>query len=72
MTKDVPPYAIVAGVPARIVKWRFPETIAERLQALAWWDWDHGSLRAALEDFRRTARGSFLEKYERQAVSAAE
>ncbi|WP_332117807.1 chloramphenicol acetyltransferase [Azorhizobium caulinodans] len=72
VTKDVPPYAIVAGVPARIVKWRFPETIAERLQALAWWDWDHGSLRAALEDFRALPVEGFLEKYERQAVSAAE
>lgn len=61
--KDVPAYAIVAGVPARIVKWRFPPEIAERLQALAWWDWSHDKLRAALPDFRALPIEAFLEKH---------
>ncbi len=40
VVKDVPPYAIVAGNPAKVVKMRFdPETI-DRLQNIAWWDWD--------------------------------
>jgi phosphonate metabolism protein (transferase hexapeptide repeat family) len=64
VSKDVPPYAIVAGVPGRIVKWRFPEDIAARLQALAWWDWPHAALRAALEDFRSLSIEAFLERYE--------
>ncbi|GGF78100.1 acetyltransferase [Azorhizobium oxalatiphilum] len=64
VTKDVPPYAIVAGVPAKIVKWRFPEAIAGRLQALAWWDWEHQALRAALDDFRNLPIEGFLERYE--------
>jgi len=39
VTRDVPPYAIVAGNPGRVVKYRFDEeTIAEML-AIAWWDW---------------------------------
>lgn len=38
VTKDVPPYAIVAGNPARVVKMRFEERIVERLLALSWWD----------------------------------
>lgn len=63
VTKDVPPYAIVAGVPARVVKWRFPSAIADRLQALAWWDWSHAALRAALGDFRTLPIEAFLEKY---------
>ncbi|MFG1208183.1 chloramphenicol acetyltransferase [Xanthobacter flavus] len=63
-SKDVPAYAIVAGVPARIVKWRFPEDIAARLQALGWWDWTHAQLRAALPDFRSLPIEAFLEKYE--------
>lgn len=63
VAKDVPPYAIVAGVPARIVKWRFPEDIAARLQALAWWDWTHDQLHAALPDFRSLAIEAFLEKH---------
>lgn len=39
VTKSVPPYAIVAGVPARILKYRFDESVRERLLALRWWDW---------------------------------
>lgn len=38
--KDVPPYAIVAGNPAKIVKLRFDESIIERLLNIAWWNWD--------------------------------
>ena len=41
VTKDVAPYAIVAGNPARLIRPRFPETTATRLRALAWWDWPH-------------------------------
>ncbi|MFG1391876.1 LbetaH domain-containing protein [Xanthobacter agilis] len=63
VSKDVPAYAIVAGVPARLVKWRFPPDIAERLQALAWWDWSHEALRAALADFRALSVEAFLEKH---------
>jgi phosphonate metabolism protein (transferase hexapeptide repeat family) len=62
-TRDVPPYAIVAGVPARVVKARQPPNIAERLMALEWWDWDHARLRAALPDFRALSAEAFLEKY---------
>lgn len=64
VTKDVPPYAIVAGLPAKIVRPRFPADIAERLQRLAWWDWSHHALRGALDDFRKLAVDDFLERYE--------
>lgn len=37
VTHDVPPYAIVAGNPARVLRMRFPEAIAERLLATQWW-----------------------------------
>jgi len=63
VTKDVAPYAIVAGVPARLVRWRFPPEIGERLSGLGWWHWDHDRLRAALEDFRGLAIEAFLEKH---------
>lgn len=39
VTRDVPPYAIVAGNPATLVRMRVPPEEVERLQALAWWDW---------------------------------
>ena len=63
VTKDVPDYAIVAGVPANFLKWRHPERIAARLTALAWWDWDHERLRLALDDFRQLPVEAFLEKH---------
>jgi phosphonate metabolism protein (transferase hexapeptide repeat family) len=63
VTKDVPAYVIVAGVPARVVKRRFPADIAQRLEALAWWNWDHERLQAALADFRALQPKAFLEKY---------
>jgi phosphonate metabolism protein (transferase hexapeptide repeat family) len=63
VTKDVAPYTIVAGTPARVLRERQRPEIAERLVALAWWDWDHSRLRAALEDFRRLSAEAFLEKY---------
>lgn len=65
VTKDVAPYTIVAGTPARVMRLRQPGEIAERLIALAWWDWDHTRIRNALDDFRMMKVEAFLEKYER-------
>jgi phosphonate metabolism protein (transferase hexapeptide repeat family) len=63
VTRDVAPYTIVAGVPARPIKPRFAAGIGERMDALAWWDWPHATLRAALEDFRTLSAEAFLEKH---------
>jgi phosphonate metabolism protein (transferase hexapeptide repeat family) len=64
VTKDVPAYTIMAGNPARPIKRRFSEDIAARLADLAWWNWDHETLRRALPDFRNLAISDFLDKYE--------
>ena len=64
VSRDVAPYTIVTGVPARPMRARFdPDTIA-RLEALAWWDWDHERLRQALPDFRNLPVHEFLIRYE--------
>jgi phosphonate metabolism protein (transferase hexapeptide repeat family) len=63
VTKDVPPYTIVAGNPARILRRRFSQAVADGLMDLAWWDWDHETLRLALPDFRRLPVEDFLSKY---------
>lgn len=70
VTKDVPPYAIVAGNPARVIRQRFCDRVAERLQRLVWWDWSHERLRAALPDFRKLSAEQFLDKYENLPVAA--
>lgn len=61
VTRDVPPYAIVAGAPARVLRLRFARDIAEALAATAWWDWDHDTLAARLPDFSDLRR--FLHLY---------
>ena len=60
----IPPYTIVAGTPAKVLRLRQPPEIAERLIALAWWDWPHDRLRQNLNDFRRLEVTEFLDKYE--------
>lgn len=64
VSKDVAPYAIVGGVPAKPIRARFPADVAARMQALAWWDWEHDRLHAALPDFRALSAEAFLDKYE--------
>jgi virginiamycin A acetyltransferase len=40
VTRDVPPYAIVGGNPAALLRYRFDPVVIERLEKLRWWDWD--------------------------------
>ncbi len=63
VTKDVAPYTIVAGLPAKPIRQRFEPSIADRLMELAWWDWSHDVLRDRLPDFRSLPIEAFLEKY---------
>ncbi len=61
VTRDVAPYAVVAGVPARPVRMRFSAEVAERLLATAWWEWERPLLEARFKDLNDVER--FLEKY---------
>jgi len=63
VTRDVPPFTIVAGCPATPLRARFSPSVTDRLMALAWWDWDHARLRSALTDFRSLQAETFLEKH---------
>lgn len=48
VTRDVEPYSIVGGVPAREIRKRFAPEVVARLRRLRWWDWPVGKIRAAL------------------------
>ena len=48
VTKDVPPYTIMGGVPAREIRKRFDAATVERLQTLKWWDWPEERIRQNL------------------------
>lgn len=63
VSKDVAPYTIVGGVPARLIRERFGSETAARMEKLCWWDWDHDRLFAALGDFRALEAEEFIKKY---------
>lgn len=63
---DVPPYAIMAGNPAQIVRYRFSKVTVERLQRLKWWDWPNDKIQANVEWFYRPIQ-EFIDHFEGSA-----
>ncbi len=51
ITRNVPDYAIVAGVPARIINYRFTEEQVKKLNEIAWWDWPIEKIKDCYDDF---------------------
>ncbi len=64
VTKDVLPYEVVAGVPARHLRFRFSADLQEALQRICWWDWNHDMLKDRLKDFRELDASAFCLKYD--------
>lgn len=81
VTKDVPPYAVMGGVPARVIKYRFPEKIIEELLNLKWWDYSFTDFKnmdsdIPIEDFiyriQNEIAAGRLKKYEPQITTGEE
>ena len=62
ITKDVPDYAVVAGVPARIIRYRYNKEQIDALNRIAWWDWDDDLIRERHADFYIPV-DEFISKY---------
>jgi len=64
VTKEVPPYAIVAGCPAKVIKYRFSPEIIARLEALKWWELSSDKIKSHFELFASTDIENALKELE--------
>ncbi len=64
VTHDVPPYAIVVGNPAKIIKYRFDEHAIEYLLHIRWWDWPISKIRKLRPWLMDLNWQDYKEKYE--------
>lgn len=72
VARDVPPYAIVAGNPARVLRLRFEPRVVERLLATAWWKWDDNVIARAMSDLLNTDIEQFLRRAEARDYQSVE
>ena len=56
MTKDIPAYAVVGGVPAKIIKYRFDREEKEKIENLKWWDWSEEKINRNVKFLRKETK----------------
>ena len=64
VTKDIPDYAIVVGVPAKVVKYRFEKNVIERLLEIEWWNFDDKTIKGNIILFQGELNEEKLKKIE--------
>ncbi len=62
VTKDVPDYCVVGGVPAKIIKYKCTVDEVKKMNEIAWWNWDDDKIKERLIDFR-LAFSDFISRY---------
>ncbi len=62
VVRDIPPYAIAVGNPARVVKYRFPPDQIEKLLKIRWWDWEESKIKENIDYFYQDTE-SFINKF---------
>lgn len=67
VTKDIPPYAVVGGNPARVLKFRFEQHIINKLLQIKWWDWDEETI----DDFLPLIMSENIELFVQKAEEAS-
>ena len=63
MTKDVPPYSIVGGTPAKFIKYRFSDEIIEKMLNVKWWDFEEEELVKVIPLLHSNNIDEFLLRY---------
>lgn len=64
VTSDVPPYAVVGGVPARVIKYRFNTETIKRIEKLQWWNWKDRKIKGCIDCFEKSLDNCTLQKME--------
>lgn len=65
VTKDVEPYSIALGVPAKGIRKRFSDEVIEKLEHIKWWEWSHETIKERFDDFLLDI-DNFVDKYYRK------
>jgi chloramphenicol O-acetyltransferase type B len=63
---EVPPYAIAAGNPAKVLRFRFPSAIVDELLRICWWEWDDETIRRHAPELMSSDIASFVDRFGRR------
>ncbi|MDX4076775.1 hypothetical protein SDB63_25185, partial [Brucella sp. NBRC 113783] len=63
VSKDVAPYTVVGGVPAKLIRKRFEPVIVSKLTDIAWWDWPFATIIERLPDFQSENINAFCDRW---------
>lgn len=62
VSRDIPPYAVAVGSPARVLRFRFDESTITRVQDSCWWEWSHEKIRARADLFVGKVTADLLDR----------